>query len=188
MKFIYITLLSLFSLSVFSQDTAIITKETQTINWKGKAATGGYEPEGTINIIGGEITYSNTEITALYVTIDMRSLYHENKQLKTHLKEEDFFDVKKFPVATFTLKEKAIIENNSLSLHGEMTIKGTSNTEVITAILSFNKNEISLTINHEMDRTRYGVNFNSPSIFTSMKENLIADEFSLKGSVSFKNE
>ena len=44
---------------------------------------------------------------------------------------------------------------------------------------------ISITFNHKMDRTTYGVNYNSPSIFKSLKENVIADDFTLKASLTF---
>lgn len=38
-----------------------------------------------------------------------------------------------------------------------------------------------------MDRTQYGVNHNSPSIFKRLKEDAIADEFVLKGELIFQN-
>ena len=185
MKTIIITLVSLLSLQGISQTKGIISKKEQQVFWKGKAATGGYSPEGTLGIFSAEILVDQKMVTSLYITIDMRTLYHENKQLKNHLRDKDFFDVKKYPVATFLLKEETSIEKTTI-LVGEMTIKGIAREEKIPVNITQDEACIHISFEHTIDRTQYGVTFNSPSIFTAMKENLIADNFTLKGSLSFK--
>lgn len=174
------------SLPILGQEKGTITKNEAKLTWIGKAATGGYSPEGTLDILAAEILMAEENVTSLYITVDMRSLYHDNKQLKKHLRGKDFFEVKKFPVATFVLKEAAIIENNKTTFIGEMTIKGNRQEEAIPVEISHNDELITIQFEHTLDRTQYGVVFNSPSVFTSMKENLIDDIFELKGTLVFR--
>lgn len=53
----------------------------------------------------------------------MESLDHENKDLKSHLRGKDFFEVKKHKEAKFVLSEPAVITNNKVVLTRNLTIK-----------------------------------------------------------------
>ncbi|WP_299678227.1 YceI family protein [uncultured Dokdonia sp.] len=183
------TYITLFFLSIcsllFSQEIYIVTKNSSTLTWGGKAAVGGYAPEGTLQIQKATITCENNTITTLEIIVDMTSLYQENKQLSGHLRDKDFFHVKKYKTAKFTLSEPAAISSGTCILNGYMTIKDTKNKEQVKATVTMQEGMISIAFNHTMDRTTYGVNYNSPSIFKSLKENVIADDFTLKGSLTF---
>ncbi len=182
----YITLLFLsISSLLLSQNTYTITQDSKTLIWGGKAAVGGYAPEGTLQIKNASITYANNTISSLEITVDMTSLYQENKQLSGHLRAKDFFHVKKHKTAIFTLEEPLEITGENCILNGTMTIKDTSNKEQVKATITIKEEIISITFDHKMDRTTYGINYNSPSIFKSLKENVIADDFTLKGSLTF---
>ncbi|GGG37603.1 hypothetical protein GCM10011344_43060 [Dokdonia pacifica] len=182
----YISILFLsISTLLFSQETYTITDNSSTLTWGGKAAVGGYAPEGTLQIQKAIITCESNTITALEIIVDMTSLYQENKQLSGHLRDKDFFHVKKYKIAKFTLSEPAAISSGTCILNGYMTIKDTQNKEQVKATVTIREGMISIAFNHKMDRTTYGVNYNSPSIFKSLKENVIADDFTLKGSLTF---
>jgi polyisoprenoid-binding protein YceI len=183
---IYITALFLsISSLLLSQDTYTITQESKTLIWGGKAAVGGYAPEGTLQVKNATITYVNNTISAIEITVDMTSLHQENKQLSGHLRAKDFFHVKKHKTAIFTLEEPIEAIDENAILKGTMTIKDTSNKEQIKTIITMQGNNITMTFNHKIDRTIYGINYNSPSIFKSLKENVIADDFTLRGALVF---
>lgn len=182
---ILILALLIYSTAIAQIEASISNKE-QNLTWIGKAAVGGYAPEGTLKIISGKIVFTSEEIIELSLVIDMKSLDQENTQLRDHLLEKDFFYVKKFPVATFILSEAVKIENESAKVSGKMTIKGKTQIEQIPLLISISEEGIILQFEHKMDRTKYGVNHNSPSIFKKLKENAIADEFVLKGTIKFK--
>ncbi|MEL6812017.1 MAG: YceI family protein [Bacteroidota bacterium] len=186
MKTIFNLLFILITFPFWSQQQGNISENEQTISWIGRAAVGSYAPEGTLGILNGSISYTSEEITALSMVVDMRTLEQENTQLRDHLRAKDFFYVKKFPVATFILSSPVKIENGTANLTGKMTIRGEAQDEDIKASLIISEEGIRVSFNHTMDRTRYGVNHNSPSIFKKLKENAIADEFVLKGALRFK--
>ena len=155
---------------------------TQLITWQGKAAVGGYAPEGTLEVLDASVEVTNDEIQALSIVVDMRTLEQENTQLRDHLKREDFFFVEQFPVATFVLSE--IIPNGSeFILAGEMTIRGVTVKEEIPAKINILDRRVELVFEHIMDRIAYGIVYNSPSVFKRLKDNAIADEFKLSGSL-----
>lgn len=182
----YITLLFLStSFLLLSQNTYTITKDSKTLIWGGKAAMGGYAPEGTIQIQDATITYENNTITSLEIIVDMTSLYQENKQLAGHLRDKDFFHVKKYKTAIFTLEEPINIADGNYILKGTMTIKDKSNKEQVKANITMRGDSITISFDHSMNRTVYGVTYNSPSIIKSLKENVIADDFTLKGTLVF---
>ena len=155
--------------------------EKSSLNWTGKAAFDAYSFTGTLKVKSGEILIENDSIKSLNISIDMKSLDHENKDLKTHLRGEDFFEVKTFTEATFKLSQVIPISNGEAVITGMMTIKDISKTESFTIKLNGNYSELSIDVS--IDRTDYGVNFNSPSFFKKMKENAIADQFKLNGNL-----
>ncbi|MEM7085037.1 MAG: YceI family protein [Bacteroidota bacterium] len=185
MKTICITFVLLLSGYIHAQTTATISEKQQTVSWMGKAAVGGYAPEGTLEIKNASITFTSEEITALRLVVDMTSLQQENQQLRNHLLQKDFFYTKKYPEATFNLSGAVPIVNGKAQLRGIMIIRGEAQAEIVDVIVVYSEEKIGLQFEHTMDRTHYGVNHNSPSLFKRLKENAIADDFTIKGSLRF---
>ena len=180
-KFILLLLLIPFGLS--AQHLSV--QSSTQINWKGKAAYSSYSPEGTLELLSGKLTLNNGVIDTLNIVIDMRSLEQENQQLRDHLRNKDFFDVKRFPVATFVLTEPVENLSGKVDLVGNLTIKGNTKPQRIKATIIQDQKGVSLQFEHQLDRTRYGVNFNSPSFFDNLKDQAIDDLFSMSGTIHF---
>ncbi|MDC8002971.1 YceI family protein [Aureisphaera galaxeae] len=180
-KFILLLLLS----STAQAQTFQIT-DSQTLTWQGKAAVGGYTPEGTLEIESASFSITNETIEALTVTIDMNTLEQENTQLRNHLRDKDFFHIAEYPTATFQLSNASKIVEGKALLTGKMTIRGITQTETIEAAIEQMGDQIFLTFEHTMDRTDYDVIYNSPSFFKKLKDQAIADDFVLKGKLVFK--
>ncbi|MEM7185586.1 MAG: YceI family protein [Bacteroidota bacterium] len=188
MKTLFFLFAISFTFSAIAQDQTAIINDRQTLSWIGKAAVGSYAPEGTLEIKSAEMFFSSESIATLNIVVDMPSLEQENRQLRDHLRDEDFFHVQAYPEARFTLNKPAKIEDGTAVLEGDMTIRGVTHPERITATISISDTGLALEFTHTMDRTRYGVNHNSPSIFKRLKENAIADDFILKGRLVFRNK
>ncbi len=180
---VLITLLCV-TIAVEAQKLEINTKES-TIFWTGKAAFNTYTLTGSLQVKSGTLTIKNDSIQRLEVHIDMKSLNHKNNDLKKHLRNKDFFEVKKYPIATFILKKPTSIIDGKSTLIGTMKIKETSREEKISVTILKENKRIKISFSTRIDRTKYGVKFNSPSFFKKMKENAIADEFILKSELFF---
>ncbi len=179
-----IALILLIAISTISAQKRTIDTKSSIINWTGKAAFSAYSLTGTLKTKEGYISVKNDSITELFIIIDMKSLDHENSDLKKHLRSEDFFEVKKYTTATFKLKAPVKINESEFVLDGTMNIKEKTFEESIT--VSYDEKEAILNFNTSLDRTKYGVTFNSPNFFKKLKQNAIADEFQINGKVVFK--
>ncbi len=172
------------SASLTAQQTIQITT-APPLTWQGKAAFSSFAPAGSLQLEKALITLKNDSIIGLVVSVDMTSLSQENKQLEGHLKDEDFFNVSVFTKASFTLLKPIALQSGTIILDGVMTIKNKTNNEQITAQIDLKTQEIKLNFAHTFNRTNYGITYNSPSIFKRLKENAIADDFTLSGLLNF---
>lgn len=102
--------------------------------------------------------------------IDMNSMTVEDDawgkkaDLLAHLKNADFFDVKKFPTATFVINS---VENNMAK--GQLTIKGI--TKDVT--VPFVKSGKSYSGTLSFDRTEFNVKYNSANFFKKLADSKI---------------
>ncbi len=100
----------------------------------------------------------------------MKSLDQENKQLRDHLLEKDFFYTKKYPEAAFKLSIATPIVNGTAQLKGMMTIRGETQEENIAATVVYSEEKFTLQFKHIMNRTRYGVNQIRPLFLKGSKK------------------
>ena len=184
LKIYIITLFAFTSLTMNAQEYSMNNKKSN-LTWTGKAAFSSYSLSGDLKTSQGKILIENNTIKSLDITIDMTSLTHKNKNLKSHLRSKDFFEVKRYKQAQFTITKPVQIVDRKATLVGTMKIKKTSLEESIEANIKIKGGQVILTFNTKLDRTKYGVKFNSPSFFKKMKENAIADNFLLKGELIF---
>lgn len=162
-----------------------------TINWRGTKPTG--EHRGTIDIQNGTLMATTEGITGGDVTIDMHSISvtdegmdeESRTNLENHLKgtvegkETDFFNVNKFPTAQFEIT--GITENEGKQmLQGNLTIKDQTKhiefpvtTKVEDDMLSIESDTFTI------DRTNWGVNYGSKTVFDNLGDKFISDDMEL---------
>ena len=82
----------------------LITPENSKIEFTGSKVTGSHN--GSFQKFSGEVDYAGQpEKSVVKVTIEMNSVATEEADLTKHLQTPDFFDVQKFPQATFVSTE-----------------------------------------------------------------------------------
>jgi polyisoprenoid-binding protein YceI len=176
--------------------------ETQNlINWVGSKPGGQHH--GTLNITEGKISTSGNLVASGSFKFDMNSIIdldlenpQMNERLVKHLKSSDFFDVTQFPVASFDIvsvkplkstsavKEGEVVPNSEVT--GNLTIKGITKSIVFPAKISIEKNLVSVSTNQfSLNRTWWGVNYQSKSIFAELKDRFIYDEMILSFNLKF---
>ncbi|MEP2936038.1 MAG: YceI family protein [Gilvibacter sp.] len=171
--------------TICAAQTTFDLNTTALLEWQGKAAFSSYSPAGTLKVDKASITIKNDSILAMIVSVDMTTLSQENKQLEGHLRDADFFNVTVYSKASFTLTKAVKINAKTIVLEGLMTIRGKTQQELINAQITEVNKQYVISFDHTFDRTSYGINYNSPSIFKRIKENAIEDDFTLKGSLRF---
>ncbi|MFV5688087.1 YceI family protein [Flavobacterium sp. ZT3R25] len=172
------------TLSVTAQAKKVDASNS-SINWVGKKVTGQHN--GTVNLKSGTLVFKGKKLRGGTFVVDMTSLTATDLQgeyqgkLNGHLKSEDFFGTEKFPTATLVFKKIAVKAPNVYTVTGDLTIKGITNP--ITFDLATTKNTAATTF--KVDRTKYGIKYNSASIFSSIGDKAISDDFELAVALKF---
>lgn len=100
------------------------------------------------------------------VRVESVKVYDEN--LEGHLQSPDFFDAQQHPELRFESRELNVDEDGTVTLEGELTIKGT--TQPVTAKGRYAYVEadmgggerIGLRLEATVDRREFGLNWNAP--------------------------
>ena len=123
-------------------------------------------------------------------TIDMTSLENtdlaedaeKKAKLEGHLKSGDFFEVEKFPTATFEVTGVTAggTEGATHTVSGNLTMKGITKSVDIPANVSMADGKMTIeTPEFTIDRTQWDVKFNS-GLFGAVGDAIIADDVKLK--------
>lgn len=179
-------------LPAFSQQKLVLNTAESTINWKGKMWMSTDSHEGIIHFSSGNITMDKTgKILSANFEINMNTIKTldakpDKDGLAEHLKSEDFFAVKRFPKAYFvtTKIEKSTVPNN-YNVQGNLTIKG------VIKQVSFAMKMIPMPTNTKataeltLYRSWWGINYKAPDFFSTLKNDLIAEEVPIKLNLIF---
>ena len=179
----------------------VLTGSENFINWIGSKPGGQHN--GNVNITEGKLSVTGNAVSAGNFKFDLNTIKDldlenpgYNAKLVGHLKSADFFDVEKFPVAGFeivsvksarsaaALKEGEVATNSDVT--GNLTIKGITKSITFPARIILEKNVVSVTANpFSINRTSWGVNYQSKSIFAELKDKFIYDEIILSFNLKF---
>jgi polyisoprenoid-binding protein YceI len=163
-----------------------------SIEWKGFKPTGAHN--GTINLDSGIFKTNDGKLQSGTFLIDMTSITVTDlesgdgkESLEGHLKgetdgkENHFFDVAKFPSAEFEITGTEALENGKTTLSGNLTIKDQKHN--ISFPVTISKDGHMMTIQSEaftINRTQWGVNYGSKSVFDDLGDKFINDDMELK--------
>lgn len=174
-----------FSFLAFAPKADIYTVDVakSSINWEGKKFAGSHT--GTVNLTSGTLGFNGKKLAeggfiANMTTIKTMDGEKPNAGLDKHLKADDFFGIEKFPAANFVIK-KVTANGANVNVTGDLTIKGVTNSITFPATVVWNADKtVTATADKiTIDRTKYGIQFKSKSVFSNIGDNFIYDEFTL---------
>src|SRR5690606_29193698 len=103
------------------------------------------------------------------------------EKLEGHLKNDDFFGTDKFPTASMDFKKVTANGNDVYTVVADLTIKGIK--KPVTFDIAVKGN--TATTEFKIDRTKYNIEYKSPSIFSGLGDASIYDNFTLNGTLVF---
>lgn len=169
--------------------TYVANAETSVLNWKGSKPTGTHN--GTVAIKDGNFTVADGELTAGSFTVDMGTITvldipadkKGNKNLTGHLKSGDFFDVENNPTSTFVIT--SVDQTEGVVVTGDLTVKGITQSISFPAEVSTTETGVVMKgAPFMIDRTKFGIEYKSKSIFDDLKDKFIDDEFEISFEVN----
>lgn len=171
-----------------------VNTTASTIAWEGYKPTGTHN--GTIQIQEGRIEVTDGKVAGGKFTLDLNSitvldLQGEGKaKLEGHLKgmadesRNDFFDVRTYPTATFEITKVTGLMNDesgaNTMVYGNLTMKDKTNNIGFKAKVDVNANTVTVsTPKFNIDRTLWGVNYGSKTVFDNLGDNFVNNEIGL---------
>jgi polyisoprenoid-binding protein YceI len=149
----------------------LITPEHCKIEFVASQVTGTHS--GSFQKFSGEINYAGTpEASRVSVTIDTSSLTADDPKLTEHLKTADFFDVAKYPTATFvsTAIKAGAEKGASHTITGNLTMHGVTKAVTFPATIAATADAINVDANFSINRRDFNLNYAGPA------NNLIRDD------------
>jgi polyisoprenoid-binding protein YceI len=177
-----------------------VDTKASRIEWIGTKVSGYHT--GSVNIKSGELTISNGAVTAGNFVMDMPTIVasgpqkvsEENSQKLTgHLRSAEFFDVQKFPEATFVItdvkpfsgtvnepndeREEKLkeykVNNPSHTVSGNLTIRGITKNIEFPAMITVNSDVAEARAKFNINRKDWGI------VYPGQPDDLIRDEIHL---------
>jgi polyisoprenoid-binding protein YceI len=180
-----VVLVAFVTFSVTAQKTSKVDASKSTINWIGEKVTGKHE--GTVNLKEGSLIFDGKKLVGGNFTVDMTSITVTDLQggskgkLEGHLKADDFFGTDKYETSKLVFKKIGTKDNGNYTIYADLTIKGKTN-EVVFEMTIKDKTATSKVI---IDRTKYGIEYKSGSIFDGLGDAAISDDFTLNVVLAF---
>ena len=163
-----------------------LTKDKPSINWTAKKISGSGH-SGIIPATKGKFKVEAGIITKGLVTFNMNGFEatdidgDSKENFDSHLKNEDFFDVDKFPEATLTFNSSSINKEGTKTLSCTLDMHGIAVDYDIPFKLKEQKlpeGGMGYNISGEffMDRTKHELTYGSGSFFDNLGDKAINDD------------
>lgn len=172
---------------VAEASTYTIDKTSSQVIWNGRKPTG--EHHGSIAVQDGNIQLQENKVVGGTIAmdlqqIDIKDLEGEDKQKLTgHLQSADFFHVEQYPGAKFVITQvqpfegsisedekpqdtqnnenydKYVLENPTHKVTGNLTLRDTTLSITIPAVIQVDENQVTAKSRFTIDRSKWNVNF-----------------------------
>ena len=162
-------------------DNVVVNADNSTVKWIGSKVASSHE--GTVNIQKGMLMIEHGTLVGGQFSIDMTSISNTDieseeyrAKLNGHLKNKDFFNVEQFPLAIITITKAVKADDNSYKIVADLTIKGITQPVAFPAKVEINGLTLWATAKIKIDRTKWGIEYNSGNFFKDLGDKLILDE------------
>ncbi|KFF21028.1 YceI family protein [Chryseobacterium sp. JM1] len=173
----------------FGQSKKVVASD---VHWWGYkvAKSEASSHDGTVKVKSGDMIMKGNDLVGGSFVLDMTSINATDlsgeyqQKLNGHLKNGDFFEVEKFPTASFkitTVKKNSDKIYNSL-VTGNLTVKGKTSAITFPAKISYSKGVVSLVSEKfSFDRQKFDVAYKS-----TMQDVFVKDDIEMLVKVSAK--
>ena len=137
-----------------------ITPQNSKIDFVGSKVTGS--EHGSFGNFSGQIDYAGApENSRVNFTIQMDSVQTDSAGLDKHLKTADFFDVEKFPQATFvsTAIKAGGDKGATHTVTGNLTMHGATKSISFPATIAVTPDTASVDSSFSINRKDFGINY-----------------------------
>jgi polyisoprenoid-binding protein YceI len=154
-----------------------IDPENSKVSFVGSKVTGSHDGgftkfSGLINLVNGKV-----EDSSVNVDIETASIFANVDQLTTHLKSADFFDVEKYPKATFTSTKfvpNAEKGADNYTVTGDLDLHGQKKSITFPATIKVAADSVDVNAEFSINRKDFGI------LYAGKADDLIRDDVVIK--------
>ena len=149
----------------------LITPQNSKIEFIGAKVTGHHN--GSFGDFSGQVEYTgNIETSRVSINIKTESITTDTPDLTKHLKTADFFDVAKFPEATFvsTAIKSGGEKGATHTVTGNLTMHGVTKAVTFPATINVTPDAATVESSFSINRKDFGINY------AGATDNLIRDD------------
>lgn len=158
-------------------DAFAVDVAASKVNWKA-FHKGGFAPRwGTLSVTSGELSVADSQLASGEFVIDMNSIKvdpasvtekdKKSTDLEGHLKNEDFFDVTKFPTADFKITKveelaagaQNAVEGANKTVSGNLTLLGKTLNVSFPAKVDVVDKSATIKAQFTVNRADWGIKF-----------------------------
>jgi polyisoprenoid-binding protein YceI len=161
--------------AVTKGDALAITPENSKVEFTGSKVTGKHDGgfkqfTGTIDLVNAK-----AEESSVSVDIDVASVYTDADGLTDHLKTGDFFEVSKFPKASFkSTKIETAKDADSYTVTGDLTLRGVTKSVSFPATIKVSDADVTVKTDFSINRKDFGI------VYAGKADDLIRDDVVIK--------
>jgi polyisoprenoid-binding protein YceI len=154
-----------------------ITGENSKVEWVGSKVTGKHEGgfksfTGTVDLVN-----KKPEESKVSVDIDASSIYSDDDKLTGHLKSADFFEVEKYPKATFVSTKIAADTAKgagNYTVTGDFNLHGQTKSITFPAKITVGDPDVTVESEFSINRKDFGI------VYAGKTDDLIRDDVVIK--------
>jgi len=153
-----------------------INPSNSKVEFVGAKVTASH-PGGFTDFAGKVDLGDPIEKSQIELTIQTASLYADKEKLTKHLRSPDFFDVGKFPTATFRSAE-IVKSSDGYTVAGDLTLHGVTKRISFPAAIHATGAEVSVNAEFSINRHDFGISY--PGMRDDLIRDLVVIKLSLK--------
>ena len=154
-----------------------ITPENSKVLFTGSKVTGKHEGgfnkfSGTIDLVNGK-----AEESSVKVDIEATSVFTDADGLTKHLQSGDFFEVEKYPKASFASTKIVPDQSkgaNAYTVTGDLELRGVRKSITFPATIVVSPADVSVDANFSINRKDFGI------VYAGKADDLIRDDVVIK--------
>jgi polyisoprenoid-binding protein YceI len=158
-------------------DSLALTPENSKVLFTGSKVTGKHD--GGFNKFSGviELVNAKPEESRVYIDIDAGSVFTDADKLTEHLQTGDFFDIKKFPKASFgstNIVADTAKGANAYTVTGDLELRGVRKSVTFPATIAVTPADVTVNSEFSINRKDFGI------LYAGKADDLIRDDVVIK--------
>ena len=151
-----------------------VTPENSKVEFVSSKVTGSHN--GSFKQFTGKIELAPNNIpqSTVSIDIDAASIVADDPKLTEHLKTPDFFDVAKFPKATFASTKTEPVSGDAFNVTGNLEFTVVKKSITFPAKIQATADSVNVNADFAINRKDFGI------VYTGKSDDLIRDEVVMK--------